>query len=143
MRVDAVDQKLAEEMGEGIWFLNGTFYELYQDDDKDWHVNVSWGAYAAAEDYFSVLPDLQAEAIKLDQRHFDAIERVNAPVETVQAESLQVDTGIETGAEAIAQNLFVARTVSDEEVAIGFIEDPETHDMYRVVVQYIGNRPND
>ena len=147
MRVDAEDQKLAEEMGAGIWFLDGTFFELYPDEDEIWHVNVTWGNYAGHDTSFYVLESLQKRGIRLDQRHFDAIKLVETLNKTDGDEDDLEDDAEEevpvSGAESIAQNLFAARTVSDEEIAIGFIQDPKTNDLYKIVVQYIGNRPNE
>lgn len=43
----------------------------------------------------------------------------------------------------LAGSLIAAREVADEESVTGFFTDDETNDMYKVVIQYIGNRGND
>lgn len=148
MRVDAEDQKLAEKVGKGVWFLDGAFYELYQDEDEIWRVNTTWGNYARHDTPFYVLENLLKRGIKLDKRHFDAIELVETLDAVEEDDEDDEDEDVKetvpiTAAEEIVQNLFTARTVSDEELAIGFIRNPKTNDVYKVLVQYIGNRSNE
>jgi hypothetical protein len=40
-------------------------------------------------------------------------------------------------------SLIAAREVADEESVVGFISDSGTNDMYKVTIQYIGNRAPD
>lgn len=73
MEIAHWQQNVADGLGEGFYYYEQNFYELYK-RGSTWHVNVLWGN---DEQTVFVLTDGLAEhGIKLDQRHFDAIELV-------------------------------------------------------------------
>lgn len=143
MEIAEHQQHIAKNLGVGIYFYENSFYELYTKRDT-WHVNVLWGK--DNQEVFVLTDALAKEGIKLDQRHFDAIERVDAPVQTVAAELPKVEQEAEipcdklSAVEVIVESLIAAREVADEEINMGFVTDSISGDMFKVSVQYIGNQ---
>lgn len=78
MKIWEKDQELAQKTGGGIWLWEGTWYELYIDNDDEWSANVSWGPNSDDNTLY-ILSMLLKEGTRIDQRHLDAIQRVDAP----------------------------------------------------------------
>ena len=167
MKICREDQALAAQIGESIWVWDGVWYQIYQDKYNEWSVNCSWG-WISEYTELHILSELVEKGIKIEQRHLDAIKRVDAPAEqvTVGVDWAKVEEHAPPGkktwypgccevdpdneyaieerklspVEDIVWSLMAAREISDEEHNMGFVTDSESGDMYKVTVQYIGNR---
>ena len=155
MKIWERDQELAQKTGEGVWLWDGAWYELYIDNDGEWSANASRGS-SVEGNTLAILPEILKHGIKMERRHYDAIERVDAPAEQAPLGSCRpygycevckedyvqlVDDDCAT--EAIIDNLIMARTVSDAETAVGYVRDAATGDIFKVTIDYLGNNPDE
>jgi hypothetical protein len=67
---------------------------------------------------------------------------VRCPSHAAQQETeIKREKGI--ACEALLDQLVAARELADEEFIMGFVEDEDTNDVFKVTIQYIGNRADD
>jgi len=161
MKLNTKDVALAVELGEGE-FINtnsGNVFSLCG-SGMEWYVTVlgrGWEYQTTCH----ILPNLADGAVKLPKSsseraamlelwkaHQEGVTKLGRCTPSARCPShaaqQQIDLEIEEcPVTMLAGSLIAAREVADEESVIGFFTDDETNDMYKVVIQYIGNRSND
>lgn len=144
MKICEKHQELAAQIGESIWVKDGNWYQVYLDADGEWSVHASWGSIGYDVE-MHMLDKIVRQGTKIEQRHLDAIQRVDAPAEqvTVGVDWVQRIEDNDCATEDIIDNLIMARTVSDAETAIGYVRDAKTGDIFKVTIEYLGNNPDE
>lgn len=165
MKVSKEHFEIAERLGEGIFMRKpfGILFSLEKDSlNGNWYIatlDEGWNEV----DTFRILDMWAGDAVKLpdngiercaillrNQAAQDKLGRCTPhsccpshamqQLEDMAAETCDCDNN---PVMQLFGSLIAAREVADEETVTGFISDSETNDMYKVTIQYIGNRSDE
>ena len=162
MKVNSSHEKVAERLGQGVFFhtQRNQFLLLEQRAtaweivllDTGWENTTQYNLLPMDEKYLVKLPsderDIESmielwQAKQEDQSklgrctpHSCCPSHAMQQLEDMAAETCDCD---DNPVMQLFGSLIAAREVADEETVTGFISDSETNDMYKVTIQYIGN----
>jgi hypothetical protein len=160
MKVNSDHKAVAERLGEGVFFdprrnvfsllVNKHHWEIILLEDM-WDGVQQYNLLALDEKYLIKLPKDKEDVVamlELWKAHQEGVVEMGrcTPSACCPSHAAQQQIDLETEkcpVTMLAGSLIAAREVADEESVTGFFTDAETNDMYKVVIQYIGNRSND
>lgn len=170
MKVNSDHKAIAERLGEGVFFhtQRNQFLLLEQRAsswelvllDTGWEKTTQYNLLALDEKYLVKLPpdsrDIESmlelwQAKQEGQSKLGrctphsccpshATQQLADELASLEAESCDCDSN---PVMQLFGSLLAAREVADEEMVTGFISDSVTNDMFKVTIQYIGNRAAD
>jgi len=160
MKVNSDHKAVAERLGEGVFFdpRRGVFSLLV--NKHHWEIILledNWGGVqrynllALDEKYLIKLSKDKEDIktmLKIWKAHQEGVVKLGrcTPSACCPSHAAQQQIDLETEecpVTMLAVSLIEAREVADEESVTGFFTDDKNNDMYKVVIQYIGNRSND